>query len=172
MFMIWSCKGLWDIRMRLLIILSSLLYGCSIFKTEQINLYEEFNRLNQEVENNTILPNRKDFFTAEYLKEVDPSNKNSLLLLNLPNYVHQEISHYQKSSDQGGCLSINGVEKNKEPISLHLEYKHENGAWVVNYMFLHFMENSDGYTKEALCPRDAEGMILDNYRLRELETAR
>jgi hypothetical protein len=61
-----------------------------------------------------------------------------------------------------GCLSINGMDENNEPLSLHVEYKRENDEWLINYMFLHFLENTESYSKEAICPRVVEKKILDD----------
>jgi len=142
------------------LMLSLVLYGCSMLKTEQTDLYKEYIKQAQAVENNTMVSNRSSFFTSEYLKEVDLADEKSLLVLNLSKYVHQEFSHYQKIEGQKGCLSINGIENNKDPVSLYLEYKKERGLWLVDYMFLHLMESSEDYAKEALCPREVESMIF------------
>lgn len=162
MLMTWSCKELWGINMKLSmsVIFSLFLYGCSTLKTEQIDLYEVYVEQAQAAKNNTIVSNRESFFTSGYLGSVDPNDEKSLLLLNLSEYVSQEISYYQKIDNQKACLSINGIEASKEPISLHIEYKKENGLWLVDYMFLHFIESSGDYAREALCPREIESLIF------------
>jgi len=142
------------------LMLISVLYGCSTLETEQTDLYENYSQQAKAVKNNTILARRESFFTSEYLKEVDPDNEKSLLLLKLSQYIDQEISHYQMLDNQKGCLSINGVELNKDPVSLHVEYKKEQGLWLVDYMFLHLIESREDYVKKALCPREVENMIF------------
>ncbi len=158
----WNCKRLWGSKMKLFVslMLSLVLYGCSTLKTEQTDLYEEYIKQTQAVKNKTIVSSRMSFFTNEYLKEVDPDNEKSLLLLNLSEYVHQAFSHYQKITDQKGCLSINGIDLNKDPVSLHLEYKKEKGVWLVDYIFLHLIESREDYAEKALCPREVESMIF------------
>ncbi len=68
--------------------------------------------------------------------------------------------YYQKLDSQKGCLSINGIELNKDPVSLHIEYKKERGLWLVDYMFLHLIESNEDYVKKALCPRDVESTLF------------
>ncbi len=142
------------------LMLTMILYGCSVLEPEQVDLYENYTKQTQAVKNNIILENRKLFFTNRYLKAVNPDDEKSLLLLKLSQYVDQEVSHYQKMDAQKGCLSINGIELNKDPVSLHVEYKKEHGLWLVDYMFLHLIESSEDYVKEALCPRDVENTIF------------
>jgi len=134
----WNCKRLWGSKMKLFVslMLSLVLYGCSTLKTEQTDLYEEYIKQTQAVKNKTIVSNR----TSEY--------------------VHQVFSHYQKITDQKGCLSINGIDLNKDPVSLHLEYKKEKGVWLVDYIFLHLIESREDYAEKALCPREIESMIF------------
>ncbi len=148
------------IKLFILLMLSLVLYGCSMLEAEQTNLYENYNQQVKAVKNNTILARKESFFTSEYLKEVNPDDEKSLLLLKLSHYIDQEISHYQMLEDKKGCLSINGIELNKDPVSLHVEYKKERGLWLVDYMFLHFIENREDYVKKSLCPREAENMIF------------
>lgn len=135
--------------------------GCSTLKTEEIQLYDIYNKLSHEAIDGDIVTNRYKYFTAKYLKEVSPDDINSVFLLKLSNYIHQEISHYKMLNNTNGCLSINGTDENKEPLSLHIEYKLENGIWLVNYIFVHFLENTNSYVINAACPRDVEKRILD-----------
>ncbi len=142
------------------LILSLFLYGCSVFNVEQADLYEIYTRQVMAAENSTTVANRKSFFTSEYLEKVDVADEKSLLLLNLSKYIDQEMSHYQKIDGRAGCLSVNGIDASEEPLSLHVEYKQEKGSWLVDYMFLHFMESSKDYVGEAICPRDVENMTM------------
>jgi len=162
MLMKWNCKILWGIKIKFLVtlILSLTLYGCSALKVEQADLYKEYIKQTQAVKNNTIVASRELFFTSEYLKEVDPADEKSLLPLNFSKYIHQVFSHYQKLEGKKGCLSINGREVSEDPVTLYIEYKKEQGAWLVDYMFLHLIESTEDYAKEALCPRDIESMIF------------
>jgi len=148
--------------MKLLVslILSFTLFACSILKVEQTDLYKEYVKQTQAVKNNTIVANRKLFFTSEYLKEVDLTDEKSLLPLKLSKYIHQVSSHYQKLEGQKGCLSVNGIEINEDPVTIYVEYKKEQDLWLVDYMFLHLVENYEDYAKEALCPREVESMIF------------
>ena len=164
--MIWNCNVLWSIRVKfyLPIILSLLFSSCAALKTDTAQLYDAYNKLSQEVKNGEIVLNRSEYFTTNYLKEVNPNDKNSLLLLKLSNYIYKDVSHYQIFNNNMGCLSINGIDKNNEPLSLHVEYNKKNDAWLVNYVFLSFIENRSAYTKEAICPRDVEKSILDKMQ--------
>jgi len=152
------------VKFYLPIILSLLFSSCAALKTDTAQLYDAYNKLSQEVKNGEIVLNRSEYFTTNYLKEVNPNDKNSLLLLKLSNYIYKDVSHYQIFNNNMGCLSINGIDKNNEPLSLHVEYNKKNDAWLVNYVFLSFIENRSAYTKEAICPRDVEKSILDKMQ--------
>ncbi len=65
-------------------------------------------------------------------------------------------SHYQKINGEIGCLIINGFESNSDPVSIYIEYKHEFGQWRVNYMYVNFLENRDGFVKSPICPDELE----------------
>lgn len=163
MLMIWNYNVLWGINMKYLhiLILTIVFSGCSTLKTNEVQLFDSYNQLFYEVKEGDIIQNRYKYFTNNYLKEVNPEDANSRILLKLSNYINKEISHYQKINDSYGCLSINGFDENKEPLSLHIEYKIENNMWLINYIFVSFLESTSNYAIQATCPHDAEAKILE-----------
>jgi len=142
------------------LILTLLIFGCSAHKPEAIQPYDTYNKLSQEAKYGDIESHMNEYFTSTYLKEVNPSDKNSILLLKLTNYINKNISHFQSIKSGIACLTINGTDENTEPLTLHIEYKKISGKWLVNYMFLNFIENSNSYTESAVCPREAENKIM------------
>lgn len=144
-----------------ILILTIVFSGCSTLKNNEVQLSDNYNQLVQEVKEGDIVQNRYKYFTSNYLKEVNPEDANSKLLLKLSNYINKEISHYQILYDSYGCLSINGIDESKEPLSLHIEYKVENNMWFINYIFVSFLESSSNYVIKPTCPRDAEAKILE-----------
>jgi len=162
--MIWNYKELWGLKMKIMLSLIFVIFisGCSnLTTTKSADLYDSYLKQVEFEKNNTMISNRVKFFTKKYLSNIDPLDEKSLFLLNLTGYVDHEISHHQKINGENGCLSVNAVEKNNDPIVVYLEYKNNGGSWLVNNMFIHFIESSESYTKEALCPQEAEQIILD-----------
>lgn len=160
--MTWNCKELWGIEMKFtlpLLFMISIL-GCSSLPVGKVDLYTIYLKQLKFEKNNTIIPNRDVFFTKKYLSNFDTSDEKSLFLLNLTNYINEEISHYQKNNESSGCLTVNALDKNNEPVVLYLEYKNSDGLWLVNYTFIHLIENSDNYPKKVLCPREAESIVF------------
>ena len=122
MHMTWNCNVLWGISMRLIlsILFTLVISSCSVHKSETVQLFDTYNKLSQETKYGDILAHRNEYFTSTYLKEVNPNNKDSIFLLRLTNYVDENLSHYQSIADGSACLSINGTDENKEPLSLHI----------------------------------------------------
>jgi len=142
------------------VLLVLVISGCSAHKPEAIQPYDTYTKLSQEAKYGDIKSHMNEYFTSTYLKEVNPSDKDSILLLKLTNYINKNISHFQSIKSGIACLTINGTDENTEPLTLHIEYKKISGKWLVNYMFLNFIENSDSYTQSAVCPREAEKRIM------------
>jgi len=158
----WNYNVLWGISMRLIlsILFALVISSCSVHKSETVQLFDAYNKLSQETKYGDILAHRNEYFTSTYLKGVNPDDKDSIFLLRLTNYVDENLSHYQSIEDGSACLSINGTDENNEPLSLHIEYKKTNGKWLINYMFVHFLENSSSFSKSVICPREAEKNIM------------
>ncbi len=143
------------------LLLVLLISSCSAHKPETAQLYDAYSKLSQEAKYGDILSHRNEHFTSTYLKEVSPSDKNSIFLLKLTNYINKNLSHFQSTGSGTACLTINGTDENKEPLTLNIEYKKSNNKWLINYMFVNFLENSDYYAKSVICPREAENKMLE-----------
>jgi len=65
-------------------------------------------------------------------------------------------SYYQKISGDNGCITVNGFEQNGDPLSLYLEYKNRNNLWLVNYIYLSFLDNKSNFANKPICPNEAE----------------
>lgn len=132
------------------------LFGCTSKPISDVDLYEAYTQLSKLVDSGNILVNRNKYFSSTYLSEVDIKDKKSLFLLKLSRYIETTDSHYQKLNGNLGCLTINGFDNEKSPVSLFVEYKKENTSWYVNYMYLNFIENKSEFINDAVCPKDIE----------------
>ncbi|NOX42846.1 MAG: hypothetical protein GXP19_03810 [Gammaproteobacteria bacterium] len=69
-------------------------------------------------------------------------------------------SHYQKFNSDGGCMTVNGFEQNGEAMALYVEYTSRNDLWLVNYIYLSFLENKNNFINKAICPNEAEKITI------------
>ena len=133
-----------------------LLSSCAQQEIRNVDLHAKYSQLSTAVKNKSVVEQRTQYFSTKYLKEVNPSDVQSLDLLTLTNYIDKEASHYQKIKDAQGCLTINGFEQAGDPVSLFIEYKNENNNWLVNYIYVNLVENKKDFMEKAMCPDEVE----------------
>ncbi len=147
-------------RFTLFIYFALIISGCSPYKYESVQLFDVYYKLRSEVKSGDILRQKDNYFTSEYLLGVNANDNKSGYILRLTGYIERSISHYQSIAGDSACLTINGLDENNEPLSLHVEYKKYNRKWLVNYMFVHFLESSKDFSKSVICPREAERNLI------------
>jgi len=159
--MIENYNALWEIKMKtqLILLIILFLYGCHT--NGVIKPYSQYLSYKKSINDNSVVQQRHKLFTENFLNAVNIGDNKSLPLLFLAKDIVHEKSYFQKSSKSHACLSINGFEKSGEPTILHIEYKKEGGIWLINYMFVHYIENKKDYITEALCPKEAEAKIFN-----------
>ena len=140
---------------RVFIILSVLLaVGCSVTQPHKNDLFGFYKVLANEVARSSVVENREKYFSDSYLSEVAVDDEKSTFVLEIPGQLNKVISHYQVVTSDVGCLTLNGLDIEGYPATLSVEYIFKNGYWLVNYMFLEFLEEQSSFKTEAVCPRD------------------
>lgn len=142
-----------------LALISLLVNGCAELGNDSTNLHNIFVQQVNAEKNQIILQSREQFFTQEFLKNVNPEDSKSLSLLTLTEVLNHEVSYFQSINHDRGCLSINGLQADQTPVVFHLEYRKENRLWRVNYMLLHFPESEKDYVSTPQCPDQAEVLL-------------
>jgi len=122
------------------------------------DLYHLYAQLSKSTSSGEVVGDREKYFTPKYLSDVNVTEKKSLFVLKLTKYIDSIETQYQKIDSNSGCLTINGIDKEKSPVSLFVEYKKINSNWLVNYMYLNFIESKKEFINKAICPRDIEAL--------------
>ena len=138
---------------RILLFLMIFTSGNGIAKSiDNIDLYVSYSALAESAIDHKILVEKEKYFSNQYLIEVAEDDKNTLFLLKITNYMKKVSSHFQRIENERGCLTVNGIGEDGEPISLFLEYKKERSLWLVNYIHISMLESPSEYVLLAKCP--------------------
>jgi len=131
-------------------------FSCANIPVTEPDLYKIYSKLPNLIKSGVIISGREKYFTSSYLTEIDLDDKKSLFLLKLPGYITSTAAHYQKITKNTGCLTVNGFDKNKNPISLYIEYKKNESQWLINYIYLDFKDMETDFLKGTACPKEIE----------------
>jgi hypothetical protein len=136
--------------------------GCTTLSKSPQTLHEAFERYQEAVVSGTVVANRAEFFAPEVLSKTDINSETDTEALKLGEYLANEHSHYEKTEQRRGCLTVNGYGDNADPVSLFIEYKMIDGKWLISYtrLYLPQKEGFKGFYEKALCPDEAHDEIM------------
>jgi hypothetical protein len=139
--------------------------GCSSIEEHPQFLHKEFNRYHASVVSGSVVTRRYEFFTPEALKGIDITSESDPMELSIGSYIKSERSHYEQTTPNRGCLTVNGYQDNGDPVSLFIEYKSINGTWLMNYTTVHLPQKNlfKGFFEKPLCPDEAQEELMGEF---------
>lgn len=129
-----------------------LLVSCSITNKTQGSLFDSYLLYSESTNEHNIKDIAKSYFSQTLLGSNYKTNTEASGQLLFKNYMNSITDHYEVKSDQSGCLTINGYDKEKSPVLFSLRYKNNNGHWLIDKIHVVLLENIDNFSKEAKCP--------------------
>ncbi len=115
-------------------------------------LYNKYLMYSSEVNANNIKKLYPKYFSSDLLKTEsinDPEVKDQLLF---KEYMKSYLSHSENIVNKIGCLTINGFDEEKKPISFNLEYINNNSSWLINSIHILFLKDESKFSDTAKCP--------------------
>lgn len=154
--MIMSFSRSWGTNMKILTILLSAFIIASCASTQSIlasSPTEAFRVYQTKVTKANVSANASQYFAETLLKGknlADPSIQSQLLFKVYMNSEKQEI--YQTVKDNSACLTINGYDKEKLPVSFNLAYLKINNSWLISKIAVVFHESDSEFENNGKCP--------------------
>jgi hypothetical protein len=145
--------------MRAILILTAIIVaGCASVGQKQNTLYDSFERYHKAIADGDIVARRREFFVPAMLETLNVNSENGRFQLKIGQYIHNETSHYEKIELNRGCLTMNGHDEDSNPTSLFLEYRQNDGAWLISSTYIYVQEKQD-FSEKALCPDEAQDTL-------------
>lgn len=165
---------------RLFILISCiLLIACTHSKTipeSNGELFKEYQRyvssLNQKHDYSAKqLENIFSFFTARKQKDMlNTQIKTEKLLrelaveyLSFPFWMAKEFNHFEKITNDGNCLMINGYSDKNEPMAFNINYIYSAG-WKIDEVQVEYLTPFNKFLTKAICDRKKR----DEIRFKEM----
>jgi len=121
--------------------------ACSTLNKD-VELYNIFEKYKQSSSENK---GYSKYFSSAITNKINNKNKSQLLF---SKYMSKELSHFESSSANIGCLTINGLSAKNEAVAFYLEYKNEKGNWLISDIDVSFLESVKNHHFKALCPKE------------------
>lgn len=142
--------------MRIAIFILSLAFtmaGCATL-SDDANLYEVYRSYTDSVSVNNVKDKAPDYLTSRMLSAMNLENHlvtGEFVVFD--RYFEREVNHFESIKGDVGCLSVNGFNKNEEPITLNIEYHHTDG-WRIDYVHVDLKESPSDFQRKISCPLD------------------
>jgi hypothetical protein len=149
----------------ILILAAIIVAGCASEAPKQNTLHESFERYSKAIADGNIVTRQREFFAPSMLTQLDGNLENDLFEITIGQYIHKEFSHYEKFELNRGCLTLNGHKEDNNPTSLFLEYRQDNGVWLISATYIYVQEKQD-FSEKALCPDEAQEEITKKLEIR------
>jgi hypothetical protein len=116
-------------------------------------LYEKYSAYKSEANEKSINTLYSKYFSSSLLrgKKVGEPEVSEQLLFK--NYMKKTHSHFEKTSGERGCLTVNGFDENNTPLVFNIEYVYLDGSWFMNDVNVLFLGESGRFSGEAKCLR-------------------
>lgn len=139
-------------------ILLGLIAGCTttLARTE-VSLYSKFQGFKEQVNKDyeEALKDNISIDLLDFYKQAEanmPPDIRFPFFKELASTIQVERSHFEIVQESTGCLTINGVDMDKEPKTLSLYYIQENSQWVIDTVHVHGHDSTQGYYTKVSCP--------------------
>jgi hypothetical protein len=140
----------------LLTLLAALLFmtGCASTSHGPSVLFQAYSQYKAATNDENIKALADQYFSPALLGESHRTNPDSTRQLLFKNYMTSEESHFERSNQQEGCLTINGYDQDKEPVIIRLKYVSDHERWLIDKIHIALVESREDFSKEARCPTE------------------
>lgn len=122
--------------------------------TEPPPLYSAYQRFRSEVHSENIHTRYAEFFSPDILDGKDAANKDVLQQLLFDDYMVRVHSHYERVGDDKGCLTVNGFDARKAPLSFNIEYVPVAQRWLIRATDVVFVSSVRAFSSKGRCPSE------------------
>jgi len=127
------------------------LHGCAHITTNEY-LYKAYSEYSDKLNKQNVSSDHSLYFHSTLTKSVSNSNTRVMSQFLFHAYMHKELSHYEMIKGDTGCLTVNGIDSNKNMIAFYIEYKKMKEKWLILDINVSFIEKNENYGQKALCP--------------------
>jgi len=101
-----------------------LLYSC--VQVPAVNhFYSNYSEYKKSVAESKIMERYSLYFDAALVNNVDINDPSTASQLAFANYMIEEVSHYELTLNNKGCLTVNGLDADKAPVT--------NGTYLTQF---------------------------------------
>lgn len=115
-------------------------------------LYESYSVYKKETNHENISERADEFFSPSLLGPDYQTDSDAISQLLFKNYMAKVKSHYESINKSQGCLTINGVDAEGQPLLISLKYIKKKGMWLIDDIHLSFLERESHFFQYAACP--------------------
>ena len=133
-----------------------LLISCAVGNKPQHTLFHSYTQYSESTNENNIKNDAKKYFAQSLLGDDYTTNPDAPSQLLFKNYMHSVVNHHEEIKNNNGCLTINGYDKEKMPVTFSLKYKKNNGNWLIDKIHVVFIENPKDFSDIVQCPEAFE----------------
>lgn len=127
------------------------LHGCATITTSGM-LYNAYSEYRHKLNKQNVSYDYQYFFHPNLTKSANTKDSSVLSQLLFHGYMAEELEHYEKIHGNKGCLTVNGIDSNKNMVAFYIEYKNHNNKWLISDINVSFIDESMNYSQKALCP--------------------
>jgi len=135
----------------IIVFLSFLLFSCANDTNDKL-LYTNYSNYDKNININNLPKSSPHYFSQNLLSDIDLKDAEVSEQLLFNTYMAKQLEHFEKSNGVFGCLTINGLDNEKMPISFNLKYIFENKRWLIDEIGIVFVNTLSDFSKTAQCP--------------------
>ncbi|MFK5950262.1 MAG: hypothetical protein QM500_15990 [Methylococcales bacterium] len=95
----------------------------------------------------------KNMLSSEVRNKIKLTGEDAFPILSSFHGVLKEVTgQYQLINNNKGCLTVNGYDENKSPVSLYIEYINENSKWLLSYVEVFYLDSPKEFKNRGVCP--------------------
>lgn len=137
-----------------LFVATLLLLGCATTQPASAKLFAAYSDYKASTDEKNIVQLAGRYFAPSLLgvgeKHADDPDAPPQLLFK--NYMAREDSHFERSNQAEGCLTINGFDRDNEPVIISLKYLADRERWLIGEIHVLLVENQGHFSITARCP--------------------
>ncbi|MEE1999948.1 hypothetical protein QWY20_00650 [Alkalimonas sp. MEB108] len=126
--------------------------GCATADDSQMPLFQTYAKYTALVDKDNVLTIAGSYFSPSLLGEDYKNNPGATSQLLFHQLMAEKVNHRELVIGQHGCLSINGYDEGKEPLTFSLAYIQLDDAWFIAQIHVVFLENESDFPDVATCP--------------------
>lgn len=145
-----------------LVLTTLILSGCSTTSERDLpaNAWQAYQSFKKELESNLQTTDFNQHLASNWIEYFDNAEGDELKELKnhaaYPAWLSTTLAHYQMFSEDGYCLSVNGIAFDNTPGTVSVRYVIEDDRLKASEIHYRYWENEDEFPDEAKCPEDFE----------------